>query len=318
MRLRSRRRRVRVRLTSDQFIVSGDGYDARVMAPFRFKTGVERKPASERQEETGFLRMVIDVHGKPLVLEEQLLPGSYPPPLDEIKGISSALGIAELTSDTPYPGTLWSLIERMEALAQISTPTSIKDEVASLLRIGHDQMNHRRFSEAIETFGSVIRLRPNSAQAYYSRGEARYFAREELDKAINDLTTALRLDPKQFKAYRMRGLVHAAKSDWAGMREDISLALQHNPGSAELHNLRGTACYRQGDYEAALANFERAIHLDAKRHESFYNRGLVKRQQGKLEQAMEDFQWALELNPAFADAERAIAALPGEMGAQDS
>ena len=46
MRLGSRRRRVRVRLTSDQFIVSGDGYDARVMAPFRFKTGVERKPAS--------------------------------------------------------------------------------------------------------------------------------------------------------------------------------------------------------------------------------------------------------------------------------
>ena len=94
--------------------------------PFASKPASSASRPAERQEETGFLRMVIDMHGKPLVLEEQLLPGSYPPPLDEIKGISSALGIAELTSDTPYPGTLWSLIERMEALAQISTPTSIE------------------------------------------------------------------------------------------------------------------------------------------------------------------------------------------------
>ncbi len=301
---KSRIKHITVRLKDSIFTVDGDGYDIRLEAPFRFKTGIERILAAEKADETCFVRMVIDVHGKPLVFEEQVLAGHFPPQLEEIVGISSALGIAELSSLTSYPGTLWSLIEGLESLSQLSAATDLEANIESLYRIGRQQLADKDYREAIESFSGLLRQRPDSAPAYYSRGAARYHARIDLDKAINDLTTALRLDPNQYKAYRMRGLARARQGDWAGLRDDCSLALQFQPTSAELHNLRGTACYRLKDYDAALASFEDAVRLDASRPESFYNRGLARHRHGKLTEAIEDFQRALNLNPAFVEAQR--------------
>ncbi len=295
---------VKVRLAGSEFTVEGDGYDIGIEAPFRFKTGVQRIPATEKNDESCFVRMVIDVQGMPLVMEEQVQAGYYPPQLDEIVGISSALGIAELTSLTPYPGTLWSLIEGLEALTQASPAAEFEDSVESLFRIGRQQLADKDYMEAIETFSALLRQRPDSAPAYYSRGAARYHARTDLDKAVNDLTTALRLEPNQHKAYRLRGLVRAQLGDWAGLRDDCSLALQFHPTSAELHSLRGTACYRLKDYEAALANFDDAVRLDASQHESFYKRGLARHRQSNLTGAFEDFQQALKLNPDHIEAQR--------------
>lgn len=297
-------KQVRVTLAGLMFTVDGDGYDIRIEAPFRFKTGVARISAVEKDDETCFLRMVIDVRGKPLVIEEQVYAGYFPPQLDDIVGISGALGIADLTSLSPYPGTLWSLIEALESVTQASPVTEFGDDADSLYRIGRQQLGEKDFLEAIETFSALLRQRPDSASAYYSRGSARYHARTHLDKAVNDLTTALRLEPNQYKAYRMRGLARAQQGDWAGLRDDCSLALQFHPTSAEIHNLRGTACYRLEDYDGALASFEDAVRLDASRHESFYNRGLARHRQGKLVEAIEDFQQALNLNPAFVEAQR--------------
>ncbi|MCY4062943.1 MAG: tetratricopeptide repeat protein [Chloroflexi bacterium] len=310
---KSRIQRVRARLQDSIFTVAGDGYDIYLEPPFRFKTGVERILATEKQDETCFVRMVIDVHGKPLVLEEQVLAGAFPPQLDEIVGKSSALGIAELTSLTAYPGTLWALIEGFESFAQVGAVGELAADVQSLYRIGRQQLVDKDYLEAIETFSGLLRQHPDSAPAYYNRGAARYHARIDLGKAINDLTTALRLEPNQYKAYRMRGLARAQQGDWAGLRDDCSLALQFHPTSAELHNLRGTACYRLKDYDAALASFEDAVRLDASRHESFYNRGLARHRQGKLAEAVEDFQQALILNPAFVEAQRNLNKARGQL-----
>lgn len=310
---KNRIQRVKVRLKDSIFTVDGAGYDIQLEPPFRFKTGVERIPETEKQDETCFVRMVIDIHGKPLVFEEQVVAGAFPPQLDEIVGISSALGIAELTSLTAYPGTLWALIEGFESLGQVGTVGELAAHVQSLYRIGRQQLLDKDYLEAIETFSGLLRQHPDSAPAYYNRGAARYHARIDLDKAINDLTTALRLEPNQYKAYRMRGLARAQQGDWAGLRDDCSLALQFHPTSAELHNLRGTACYRLKDYDAALASFEDAVRLDASRQESFYNRGLARHRQGKLAEAIEDFQQALVLNPAFVEAQRNLQKARGQL-----
>ena len=308
-RLNGRIVRVKVRLHGTEFTAIGDGYDIQLKAPFRYKTGVARISSDHRGEETCFIRMVIDVDGKPIVLEEEVLPGYYPPQLDEIVGISGALGIAELTSLTPYPGTLWSLIESMESMAEDGANARLEENIKSLFRIGRQQLADKQYQEAIDTFNTIIRQNPDSPTAYYNRGAARYYAREELDKAVNDLTTALRLEPHQHKAYRMRGLVRGQQGNWAGLRDDCSLALKFHPTSAELFNLRGTACYRLQDYESALTNFENAVRLDPNRHESFYNRGLAKQRLGSLAEAVEDFQNALGLNPLFVEAERNLEAV---------
>ena len=306
-----RRRRVRVRLDKAILTVSGDGYDIRLSAPFRCKTGVERRSPTDRDQETCFIRMVIDVHGKPLVFEEQVQAGDIPPPLDEIVGISSALGMAELTSLTPYPGTLWALIEQMRIYEQSSQRAESDETIRSLSYMGERQLSNKQYIEAIDTYSTIIRQAPDTAAAYFGRGSARYFARRDLDRAVNDLTTTLRLDPRRSQVYRMRALVRAALEDWTSLRDDCSAALQHLAQTAELYNLRGTASFRLGDFEGAMADFESAIKLEPGRPESYYNRGLARQQTGRRREALADFEHALRLNPEFEPAKRSLDAIQG-------
>ena len=303
-RLSKRQRIVRLRMDERSLSITGHGYDIQLEAPFRYKTGIQRIPPQGKEDETCFVRAVIDVRGKPLVLEEQVLAGRMPPKLDEILGLSSALGIAELTSCAPFPGTLWSVIRRLDSLRQDHDTEQLDSNIATLFQLGERQMSERVYSEAIKTFSSIIRLSPDSALAYYSRGAARYYHRSELEKAVNDLVTSLRLEPDQYNCYRMLGLIHAQLGEWVAMREDCTRAIQLLPNSAELYNLRGSACYRLQDYHAALDNFEQSLRLNGSRYEAYFNRGLAKQQLGLLNEALEDFRHTLQLNPEFAAAKR--------------
>lgn len=308
-RLHKQHEPARLRFEAGFLTITGDGYDVRLVAPFRFSTGVERKPATDRREESCFVRMVIDVHGRPLVLEEQVLPGHLPPKLDEITGESSALGIAELTGVSPFPGALWELIRQLENLSAPKAEAAPDQDLTALYQLSELQLEEKLYSQAIDSLTAIIRRQPDSAHAYYSRGVVRYHQRRDQDKAIYDFSTSLRLQPNQAEVYRMRGLVRGQIDDWAGMREDCTQAIRLQPDSAELHNLRGNACFRLEDYDAALDDFNHSIDLDKGRFESYYNRGLVKQRQMRLDEALVDFRYALGLNPRSDAATRSIAAI---------
>ncbi len=308
-----RQQQVLVSLAAETLSVRGGGYDITALAPFRFKTGVERNAAAGRQPERCFLRMVLDAHGRPLVFEELVPAGYIPPPLAEITGLSSALGMAELTSLSPYPGTLWALIERMESLQASNVSSARTAEIESLYRIGRQELAEKQPDAAIETFSAIIRQQADAPEAYFNRAAARYAANRDLPKALNDLTTALRLNPGQYQAFRLRGLIHARQGNWAGLRDDCSAAINVQPKRAELYHLRGMACYQLQDFEAAAADFDLAIQLEPERHESYYNRGLTRRKQGDLAGALADFQAALRLHPASPEAQRELEALQAQM-----
>jgi tetratricopeptide (TPR) repeat protein len=250
--------------------------------------------------------MVLDVYGKPLVFEEQVSAGVQPPKLEEILGLSSALGIAELSSTKYYPSTLWSVIKQLDAMLSQSNPDQIERDIERLYHTGEQQLNTKSYYGAIQTFSEIIRLTPESPYPYYNRGTAYFYHGQNYDKAIRDLTTVIRLKPKFDKAYRMRGLVRAEKGDWAGLRDDCNEAIRLNFTDAELYNIRGGACYRLKDYQAALADFDRAIQLDRTNPEPYHNRGLVRQHQGNLDGAIADFQYAMKLNPFFESARKSL------------
>lgn len=290
---------VKLIFEDNRLIVKGGGYHIQMKAPFRYETGVQRIRATRRTPEFHYIRMVLDVYGKPLVLEEQVPSGIQPPKLNEIIGLSSALGIAELSSTNRYPGTLWSLIQAFETESNQDKADQIQRDIENLYRIGGQQLDSENYYGAIQTFSEISRLTPESPYPYYNRGISHFYRGHELDKAIRDLTTAIRLNPKLGKAYRMRGLVRAEQGDWAGLRDDCTHAIRLDPDDDELYNIRGGACYRLKDYQSALADFNRAIKLSSINPEPYHNRGLVKHQQGNLDGAIADFRQALTLNPHF-------------------
>ena len=182
----------------------------------------------------------------------------------------------------------------------------------------------------IAFFSERIQEDPADADAHAARGNARLAARQ-LDAAIEDYNTALRLDPKNITALTNRALVWADKNQPERALADVDQALRIDPLSAAALFLRGTvlaeagqfnkaaadlseclrispdhaAAYRNRsgiwlemhEFDRAFADANRAAELNAKNGAAFSNRGAALLGQGKIDEAFDDFHEAARLDP---------------------
>jgi tetratricopeptide (TPR) repeat protein len=70
-----------------------------------------------------------------------------------------------------------------------------------------------KFDRAVEDFSRVIELDPDDVFAYNNRGLARARGLKKYNEAIADFTKAVELDPQFAGAYDNRGIAHQMKSD---------------------------------------------------------------------------------------------------------
>ena len=82
-----------------------------------------------------------------------------------------------------------------------------------------------RHEEAIADYDEAIRLKPDYAQAYYNRGNAKGRL-ERHEEAIADYDEAIRLKPDHAQAYYNRGAAKAALDLRDEARKDFEIALE--------------------------------------------------------------------------------------------
>ena len=97
--------------------------------------------------------------------------------------------------------------------------------------------------------------------AYKSRADA-YFAGGDYERAIADLSVAIRLSPQDLDAYIRRGLAYEAKADHPDAISDFSAAIRLKPEYATPYTMRGGAYEKAGDKTAAVADFRSALAID--------------------------------------------------------
>jgi len=100
----------------------------------------------------------------------------------------------------------------------------------------------------------------DSAIAHHERALS-YRSKGDSDRAIADLSEAIRLDPKYAEAYYLRGVSYRNKGDLARAISDYSEAIRLDPKLAAAYNNRGNAYKDKGDFDRAIADFSEAIRL---------------------------------------------------------
>ena len=123
------------------------------------------------------------------------------------------------------------------------------------------------YEKAIEMLNKVIRLDPQCAAAYSSRGFARLHLGHN-QQAIQDYDEAIRLAPEAGDLYYSlydRGLVYSDLGQHPRGIQDLSEAMRLHPGQGWLHDGRATIYDRMGDQEKAIADRHRACQLNVDR-----------------------------------------------------
>ncbi len=119
----------------------------------------------------------------------------------------------------------------------------------------------------------------------------------------------LGLDPRQFDALHLLGVIERQLGNPARAVDLITQAIVVNPDQANAHCNLGAALQDLGQPEKALQSYERAVQLDPRYALAFSNRGNALRHLGRLDEALQSYQHALSLKPNYPEAlcNRAIA-----------
>jgi len=123
-----------------------------------------------------------------------------------------------------------------------------------------------------------------------------------LEPALALYRQVLELDPRQFDALHLLGVLARQQGDAQAAITLISQALAVDGAQAKAHCNLGVALLDAGRADDALASHERAIALQADYAMAWSNRGNALRRLGRLDEALLSYQRALAIQPSYAEA----------------
>ncbi|MBA4349000.1 MAG: hypothetical protein C0415_03300 [Thermodesulfovibrio sp.] len=176
-----------------------------------------------------------------------------------------------------------------------------KLSATDLFEKGKQYLSNEEYDKAIEAFTSAITSGEgyapgiSDAHAYNNRGLA-YTKIGQHDKAIEDLTKAIALDPNLAAAYFNRGLAYYNQKQYERAIENFTKAIQLDPDDVHAYSTRAVAYNDKGLYDVAIEDFNKAIALKPNDPFVYNNRGYSYNKKRQYNKAIEDFTKAIQLN----------------------
>ena len=149
---------------------------------------------------------------------------------------------------------------------------------------------------AIDDLTAAIRLNPDHSDPYIHRGLA-WAKKRDFQRAIADFSDAIRLDPSRaLLALNNRGNAYEAVGEYDRAIEDYEQAILLNPSYAPAYYNRAGVYYAKLDFDRAIEDYSRAIRLKPDSAQAYSNRGVAYRAKGAANKAIADFDAAIHLN----------------------
>lgn len=173
---------------------------------------------------------------------------------------------------------------------------------------GNEYYEQGDYDKAIENYSMAIILNPNFLECYFNRALC-YYNKKNYDKAIEDYSRAAEIDPENSMIYNNRGDAHYRKQEFDSAIADYDKAISLNKDYLKAYYNRGLAYACLQDYETAVENFTRVTEIDPNFAEAYNARGLAYEYLEKYDEAIADYEKAVELNPEFTEAKEHLEAV---------
>jgi tetratricopeptide (TPR) repeat protein len=131
-----------------------------------------------------------------------------PAPAEKRASIDQLLDALKTAPDAQTAAMLEAQLEQTWLHAGTPAVTLLMSRGLRSLQAGEDD-------EAVGSFSDAITLQPDASEAWHQRALARYHA-GDVNGAIQDLEETVRLEPRDFAAFRTLADIAAARDDWKG------------------------------------------------------------------------------------------------------
>ena len=200
----------------------------------------------------------------------------------------------------------------METLARHALEVTENNDAAQNV-LGVVLFKKGQVNEAINQFQTTLRLNPRHAQAQYNLGIA-LASKGQWDEAIRHYEEAIRLSPEYPEAHNNLGSALGNKGQMDEAIRQFQEATRLKPDYAEAHNNLGLALNMKGQTDEALTHFLRAVELRPEFVQAHYNAGLILLRKGQIQEAITQFQQTLARQPNQAPAHSLLAQALSRVG----
>jgi len=134
-------------------------------------------------------------------------------------------------------------------------------------------LTHKRcvvWSNSFTLWSDVINKFPKRSEAYIGRGLASA-AKNNIDAAICDYSTALAIDAHNYLAFYNRAIAYSAKFDFARAIDDCDSTVAVMPDYAPAYNLKASVLMLNGQYLRAIEYLKKALAINPMLFNANYN-----------------------------------------------
>uniref|UniRef100_A0A8D0G737 Tetratricopeptide repeat domain 6 n=1 Tax=Sphenodon punctatus TaxID=8508 RepID=A0A8D0G737_SPHPU len=158
-----------------------------------------------------------------------------------------------------------------------------------------------QYEEAVNSFTKLLKLSPFALNAYVGRGNSymEYGHEAGTKQAQKDYLKALHLNPMCIKARICLGYNLQALGKFQKAWNQFTVAIAIDPSCHVAYDGRAMVCLQMGDTSAAFKDTNAALKITTTA-ELLTNRGVINQFMGYLSCAMKDYQQAISINPDYA------------------
>ena len=151
---------------------------------------------------------------------------------------------------------------------------------------------------AIEQYERIVKIEPNNIDDRLLLGRL-YRLNNDLQKAENELKTAVQLDPNSEEAITTLALLYSEEGDTAHALQVLS-SVPATGRSAKLYSALGTTYEQRKDYKNAIEAYKKAVQLDRDNLDAI--RGLAENllNDGQMDAALDQYKVIVDANPEDA------------------
>src|SRR2546428_13503188 len=145
-------------------------------------------------------------------------------------------------------------------------------EAAKIAREGSQAARDQDWDKAIERFRKAAEMdrkyTQNLAIAHQQRAFS-YANDQRFQDALNDLNEAIKINPRDARAYEQRAAVEMRINDYDKALADYGEAIKTNPGEIRYHLYRSYIYELRGDIQNAMADTDRALKFNPRNKEAW-------------------------------------------------
>src|SRR5580704_9168954 len=168
---------------------------------------------------------------------------------------------------------------------------------------------------AIEQYEQIVKIEPNNVDDHLLLGRL-YRLNNDLQKAENELKTAVKLDPDSEEAITTLALLYSDEGDTERALQVLS-SVPDTGRSAKLYAALGATYEQRKDYKSAIGAYKNAIQLDRDNLDAI--RGLAENllNDGQIDAALDQYKVIADANPEDAQTYLRISEIYRRQGKYD-